>query len=211
MQTNNHKKYAIIIDTFKCFDCKACMVACKVENSVPQGYWRNWVRHTGGQQGKRTHFQPGQCMQCEAPSCVAACPAGATFKRETDGLVVIDPDKCIGCANCVSACPYGARYRNPATRLADKCDFCLHRLQRGELPACVETCPTKARTFGDLNDPESKVSRLLKSEKLVQIVNPMVNTKPMIFYVKGTLPADWTVQPTLPGNVHMPLEFWTES
>ena len=110
---------------------------------------------------RRTEFQPGQCMQCDTPSCVAACPVDATYKQ-ADGLVVIDPMKCIGCGNCVTACPYGARYRDPGTRRADKCDFCEHRLKRGEEPACVVTCPTKARTFGDLNDPNSEVSRMVK-------------------------------------------------
>ncbi|RJQ58243.1 MAG: 4Fe-4S dicluster domain-containing protein, partial [Desulfobacteraceae bacterium] len=74
------KQYAMFIDTARCFDCKACMVACKVENRVPAGLWRNWIRHTGGEKGKRTRFQPGQCMQCDSPSCVAACPVKATYK-----------------------------------------------------------------------------------------------------------------------------------
>jgi len=166
MNQSRSKQYAIIIDTDRCLDCKACLVACKVENDVPKGFWRNWVKHTGGISGRRTRYQPGQCMQCDQPSCVAACPVGATFKRK-DGIVVIDPAKCIGCANCVSACPYGARYRDPASRMADKCDFCQHRLKRGEEPACVETCPTRARIFGDLNDPMSRVSELFKKVKLV--------------------------------------------
>ncbi|UCG14427.1 MAG: 4Fe-4S dicluster domain-containing protein [Deltaproteobacteria bacterium] len=210
MNASESKKYAIVINTFKCLDCKACMIACKVENDLPQGFWRNWVRYPGSDPEKRTHFQPGQCMQCDEPSCVAACPVGATYKQ-VGGLVVIDSGKCIGCGNCVTACPYGARYRNPVKRIADKCDFCQHRLEQGEDPACVETCPTKARVFGDLNDPHSQVSKLLKKENLVQVVNPVVNTKPSIYYVKGTRPVDWPVLPTLPGGVHMPTEFWKRS
>jgi tetrathionate reductase subunit B len=81
-------------------------------------------------------------------------------------------------------------------------------LQRGEEPACVETCPTKARVFGDLNDPQSKVSAIMKREKLVQVVNPMVNTQPAIYYLAGALPLDWPAEPTLPGNVHMNSAFW---
>ena len=208
MKRKKVPKWAIIINTFKCIDCKACMIACKVENEVPEGLWRNWIRHTGSIYGRRTQFQPGQCMQCYEPSCVASCPVGATYKQE-DGLVVIDPVKCIGCANCITACPYGARYRHSKTRIADKCDFCEHRLKRGEEPTCVETCPTKARVFGDLNDPVSKVSALIKKEKLVQIINPLLNTKPSIYYFKGARPIDWPVEPTLPGNVHMPPSFWS--
>jgi tetrathionate reductase subunit B len=197
----------MVIDTFKCIDCKACMIACKVENAVPKGFWRNWIHSSGGVKGPRTQYQPGQCMQCDEPSCVAACPVGATFKQQ-DGLVVIDPTKCIGCGNCIPACPYGARYRNPWSHIADKCDFCLHRLRRGQLPACVETCPTKARIFGDLNDPQSEVSRLVKGEKLVRLINPVVNTGPAIYYVAGVQPSNWPVEPTLPGNVHMGKAFW---
>jgi len=207
MKESTPKKYAIVIDTFKCFDCKACMIACKVENEVPVGFWRNWVKHSGRAGERRTQFQPGQCMQCDEPSCVEACPVGATYKQN-DGLVVIDPLKCIGCGNCVTACPYGARYRNPIHRVADKCDFCQHRLRRGEEPACVETCPTKARVFGDLNDPASEVSKLMNKEKLVQVINPLINTNPSIYYLEGTSLLEWPVEPTLPGNVHMPPSFW---
>ena len=210
MKDSESAKYAIVINPFKCIDCKACMIACKVENEVPRGLWRNWVIHPGGIQDKRTHFQPGQCMQCDEPTCVAACPVGATYKKN-NGLVVIEPEKCIGCGYCVTACPYGARFRHPTKRVADKCDFCEHRLKEGEDPACIETCPTKARIFGNLNDPESEVSKLVKNEKLVQLINPVINTKPSIYYFRGTLPLDWPVLPTLPGGVHMSPEFWKES
>ncbi|MCF8033597.1 MAG: 4Fe-4S dicluster domain-containing protein [Desulfarculaceae bacterium] len=204
------KRLAIVVQTDKCFDCKACMIACKVENQVPDGYWRNWVKHNGGAEGLRTQFQPGQCMQCSQPSCVAACPVNATY-RLPNGVVAIDPKKCIGCGNCVTACPYGARFRDPKTRVADKCDFCLHRLVRGEQPACVETCPTKARVFGDLNDPESAVSKLAAGQKLVTVNSPQVHTEPNIYYTKGTLLLDWAVTPTLPGGMHMPPDFWRTS
>ena len=211
MKLNTPKKYAIVIDSAKCIDCKACMIACKVENNVPEGSWRNWIRPLLDRSGERkSEFQPGQCMQCDSPSCVAACPVGATYKQP-DGLVVIDPKKCIGCGNCITACPYGARYRNSTRHIADKCDFCEHRLKRGEEPACVVTCPTKTRIFGDLNDPQSEVSRLVKEEKLVRVVAPHINTRPNIYYHEGTRLLDWAVAPTLPGNVHMSREFWEPS
>ena len=211
MKQSTPKKYAIIIDASRCIDCKACMIACKVENNVPQGSWRNWIRPLWDMSGDhKSEFQPGQCMQCDTPSCVAACPVDATYKQP-DGLVVIDPKKCIGCGNCVSACPYGARYRNSARHIADKCDFCEHRLMRGEEPACVVTCPTKTRTFGDLNDPQSEVSRMVKEMKLVRVIAPHINTRPNIYYREGTRLLDWAVTPTLPGNVHMSREFWEKS
>ena len=211
MKQTKPKKYAIVIDASRCIDCKACMIACKVENNVPEGFWRNWIRPLWDRGGDRkSEFQPGQCMHCDTPSCVAACPVDATFKQ-ADGLVVIDPKKCIGCGNCVTACPYGARYRNPARHIADKCDFCEHRLKRGEKPACVGTCPTKTRTFGDLNDPQSEVSRMVKEKKLVRVVAPHINTRPNIYYHEGTRLLDWAVTPTLPGDVHMSREFWEKT
>ena len=188
MKQSRPKKYGIVIDGSKCIDCKACMIACKVENNVPEGMWRNWIRPLQNMSGKyKSEFQPGQCMQCDDPSCVAACPVGATYKQ-ADGLVVIDPKKCIGCGNCVSACPYGARYRNPEKKIADKCDFCQHRLKRGEEPACVITCPTKSRIFGDLNDPRSEVAKLVAEFKLLEnrdktTLLPAENTVPMLFYI----------------------------
>jgi Fe-S-cluster-containing dehydrogenase component len=211
MKQSTPKKYAIVIDASRCIDCKACMIACKVENNVPEGSWRNWIRPLLDRSSERkSEFQPGQCMQCDSPSCVAACPVGATYKQP-DGLVVIDPDKCIGCGNCITACPYGARYRNSTRHIADKCDFCEHRLKRGEEPACVVTCPTKTRIFGDLNDPQSEVSRAVKEKKLVRVVAPHINTRPNIYYHEGTRLLDWAVAPTLPGNVHMSREFWETS
>jgi Fe-S-cluster-containing dehydrogenase component len=211
MKQDTPKKYAIVIDASRCIDCKACMIACKVENNVPEGSWRNWIRPLLDRSSERkSEFQPGQCMQCDSPSCVAACPVGATYKQP-DGLVVIDPRKCIGCGNCITACPYGARYRNSTRHIADKCDFCEHRLKRGEEPACVVTCPTKTRIFGDLNDPQSEVSRAVKEKKLVRVVAPHINTRPNIYYHEGTRLLDWAVAPTLPGNVHMSREFWETS
>ena len=203
----SRKNYILVIDALKCFDCKACMVACKVENNVPNGRWRNWVKPAIGPKGRRIQFQPGQCMQCEEPACVAACPVKATYQR-SDGMVVIDPNKCIGCGNCVTGCPYGARFWNPITRLAEKCDYCQHRLVRGEEPACVETCPTKARVFGDLNDPASKASALMKKGRLVQVKNTLIDTKPRIYYTAGTVQLNWPKEPTLPGDVHLPASFW---
>jgi len=208
MAQRKPKKYGIVIDASRCIDCKACMIACKVENQLPTGYWRNWIRPLWNTDGTgRSEFQPGQCMQCDNPSCVAACPVGATYKQ-ANGLVAIDAAKCIGCGNCVTACPYGARYRNPKRRIADKCDFCQHRIVRGQQPACVVTCPTRARVFGDLNDPQSAVALLMEKQKLVRIIGPHSNTRPNIYYHQGTQQLDWAASPTLPGGVYMPPEFW---
>lgn len=196
------KKYAMLIDSSVCLDCKACMVSCKVWNNVPRGYWRNWIKHTEPDfnLGRETsqHFQPGGCMHCDNPTCVQACPSGATYKDQENGIVQINTELCIGCGNCVVACPYAARYRHPELRVPDKCDFCQNRLVQGISPACVDTCPTKARIFGDLNDPQSEVATLLKKNKTVRIISNPVDTQPNMYYLASTLPTDW------PGKVEYP-------
>ncbi|MBW2031667.1 MAG: 4Fe-4S dicluster domain-containing protein, partial [Deltaproteobacteria bacterium] len=179
-----------------------------ITNGVPPGHYRNWIRKQIDVNGVSLFYQPGNCMQCDEPSCIAACPVpGATYKSK-DGLVLIDPKICINCGNCVSACPYGARYRHPLRHVADKCDFCRERIKKGLEPACVKVCPTRARIFGDLNDSKSEVSRMLKDKEVVRLINPKVDTIPNIYYLEGTRPLDWPKEPELPGDIHMPPAFW---
>jgi tetrathionate reductase subunit B len=199
-----NQKLVMVIDSARCIDCKGCMAACKQANGVGRGVRRNWIREAvppleGGQLG-RGHFQPGACMHCDEPSCVQACPTGATFKNAVDGSVAIDPKLCIGCGNCLKACPYGARFRDPVKRIADKCNYCPERRAAGLPPACVDTCPTKARVFGDLNDPDSEVSKLLKANagKVVRVVAKARDTKPNMYYIASTAPDGWAVQPVDP-------------
>ncbi|MFQ5938151.1 MAG: sulfate reduction electron transfer complex DsrMKJOP subunit DsrO [Acidiferrobacterales bacterium] len=177
-------RYGMLIDTRRCIGCHACSVACKAEFDVPLGSTRSWVEYVEkGQYPYVTrNFIPRLCNHCEHPPCVDVCPTRATWKREEDGIVVVDPDICIGCKYCVQACPYDARFLNPVTGAADKCDFCLHRVSRGLVPACVETCIGRARIFGDLNDPESEISRLIASNP-VQVLRPAQGTEPNVFYI----------------------------
>jgi tetrathionate reductase subunit B len=178
------KRYAMVIDTRRCIGCQACSVACKTENDVPLGETRNWVEYIekGEFPNVRRSFLPRLCNHCEEPACVSVCPTGATYKRKEDGIVVVDSNVCIGCKYCLHACPYGARFINPRTGAADKCDFCLHRVQNGLVPACVNTCQGRARIFGDLNDPESEVSKIL-STNATSVLRPEMGTKPMVFYI----------------------------
>ena len=207
-------KLAMVIDSSVCIDCKGCMAACKVENSVPSGYWRNWIRReeadfkNSKKEGSAAaiHFQPGNCMHCDNPTCVQACPTGATYKDTADGVVKVNEQLCIGCGSCIPACPYAARYRHPEKKIVDKCDFCEHRRARGDLPACVTTCPTKARFFGDLNDPDSDVARLVKQNKTVQVVHSKSNTKPNIYYLNRTAPMNWPVKAQIP----TPIQMWSK-
>ncbi len=198
----------MVIDSGSCIDCKGCMTACKVENKVPPGKWRNWIKEQDPDlenldNAESLHFQPGNCMHCDNPTCVQACPTSATYKDDNDGTIKVNKKLCIGCGSCIPACPYGARYRHPEEKVVDKCDFCEHRRARGELPACVTTCPTKARTFGDLKDPNSEVARLLKGNNGVRIVNRETDTQPNIYYLSMTAPIDWPVKAETPAAIQL--------
>ena len=142
-----------------------------------------------GQPIDHSFFMPRLCMQCENPPCVAVCPVSATYKTG-DGVVLVDQSRCIGCGYCVVACPYGARYIVPSgsetptgwAGVADKCTWCYHRTTRGRQPACVEACPVGARVFGDMNDPASPISGILR-EQPAQVLKPELGTNPRVWYV----------------------------
>lgn len=176
------------IDSTRCMNCKACVVACQQRNGVPYALSRNWVFESkddsrpGGMS-----FQPGACMHCDNPVCITACPTMATYKAE-DGSVVIDKDRCIGCGGCVAACPYGARFRHPITGTADKCDYCRESAVQGVPPACVLACATGCRSFGDASDPSSLVAGLLAKNKQIQVTPQAIDTKPSLTYLNYTLP-----------------------
>jgi molybdopterin-containing oxidoreductase family iron-sulfur binding subunit len=204
-------RYGMVIDLAKCSGCMSCDVACKRENFTPPGvHWSKvHIYETGTYPHSVLRALPTHCMHCEEPACRKACPTGATGKR-ADGVVFIDPDRCIGCGYCAVACPYEARTLNlhtprpyhaphdftPFERIGyfrrlgpvehgkgvvEKCTFCLHRLEQGGQPACVETCPASARAFGDLDDPGSDVARLAKRAE------PRLGdhgTKPQVLYLR---------------------------
>jgi tetrathionate reductase subunit B len=163
--------------------CHTCSVACKNENAVPLGGWRTWVKEIdkGTYPQVRRHFLPVVCNNCEKPMCVTVCPVKATYKRD-DGIVVIDPHRCIGCRYCMAGCPYGVRSINPLYHIAEKCDWCLHRVEAGLEPACVEACPSGARIFGDLNDPDEKIVQLIATNP-TDVIKPEMGTQPHAFYI----------------------------
>jgi tetrathionate reductase subunit B len=178
------KQYAMVIDARRCYGVHACSVACKAEFKVPLGEHRSWVEEVekGTYPNVSRSFLPRLCNHCSQPNCVSVCPTGATWKRAEDGIVVIDKDICIGCKYCVQACPYDMRFVNEDTGTADKCDFCIHRVSQGLEPACVEACPSRARIFGDINDPESEVSKLI-AENPVTVLRPEKGTQPNVYYI----------------------------
>ena len=177
------KQFAMVIDLRKCIGCQACTSACRVEHRVPGGHYRTWVAEfeTGTYPAVRKIFLPQLCNHCAEPACITVCPTGATFKRD-DGVVVVDDTICWGCGYCINACPYDKRFFNPVTKVADKCTLCAHRLDRGLLPACVETCVGGARTAGNMNDPKSEVSKLLRQFS-TSVLRPSQGTAPRVFYI----------------------------
>ncbi|MSO54649.1 MAG: 4Fe-4S dicluster domain-containing protein [Rhodospirillales bacterium] len=179
------KKLGLVIDLDTCVGCHACAVNCKQWNSggemapltdqdpygsEPSGVWFNRV-HTyevEAEDGGRTVHFPRSCLHCENAACVTVCPTGASYKRTEDGIVLIDEALCIGCKLCSWACPYGAREYDGHSGTMKKCTLCIDRIYNETLsedervPACVSTCPSSARHFGDLGDPTSKVSKLVE-------------------------------------------------
>lgn len=197
-------KLAMVIDSSRCIDCKACLISCATAHNVPEGQHRNWikVKHPDVRAAKPDgHFQPGACMHCAHAVCVMACPTGATVRRAETGEVIIHQDMCIGCGSCLPACPYGARYLRQRPRVADKCDYCASRRAQGLDPACVGTCPTKARTFGDLDDPTSPVAHRWAQGPVTQLEYPGYPTDPAMYYVKATAPVDWPRKPEEPAPI----------
>jgi Fe-S-cluster-containing dehydrogenase component/Ni/Fe-hydrogenase subunit HybB-like protein len=175
-------QFGFVIDHSRCIGCHACTVACKAENDVPLGKFRTWVKYV--EQGEfpsvRRSFAVLRCNQCSDAPCVAICPVRALEKRP-DGIVDIDPDRCIGCKSCLQGCPYDALYINDDTGLAEKCHFCAHRTEIGLAPACAVVCPTEAIIPGDFDDPSSHVSRL-KAEGGLQARKTEAGTEPNVLY-----------------------------
>ncbi len=188
-------RFGMIIDVDKCTGCYSCFLACKDEycgNTYP-GYSASqpakghyWMKHVAVERGTtpkvKLDYIPTPCQQCENASCIAGGSEGAVYKR-ADGIIIIDPVRAKGEKDIVSACPYRVIYWNEEEKVAQKCTFCAHLLDQGwKEPRCVETCPTGALVFGDLDDPDSAISKKLVSSK-TEILHPEFNMKPSVCYV----------------------------
>ena len=198
-------KLGLVIDLDICVGCQACVVNCKEWNTggygaplsdqnaygdKPSGSWLNRVHsfETGkGDKARVVHF-PKSCLHCEDAPCVPVCPTGASYKRAEDGIVLVNEDWCIGCGLCAWACPYGAREMDKAEGVMKKCTLCVDRIynetlsEEDRIPACVRTCPTSARHFGDLGDETSEVSKLVAERGGFDLM-PEQGTRPVNKYL----------------------------
>ena len=201
-------KLGMAVDLHRCIGCNTCALACKMQNNVPDGMLWNRVLTEGceqfdGAEGTypnltRTYL-PIACQHCDNPACQKVCPTGATY-TDDKGRVEIDYEKCIGCRMCMAACPYNARVFNwseprrepdfnygdarvPVRKkgVAEKCTLCKERTDAGELPMCVRVCPARARTFGDLDDPKSEISRIVREQGATQLLEDK-GTRPQLYY-----------------------------
>ena len=201
-------RLGMVIDLKTCVGCHSCTAACKSTNGTPPDIFfaRVHEREVGEYPNARREFLPVLCNHCDEPPCVDVCPTGASYKRP-DGIVAVNGDVCIGCRSCATACPYEHRHYVPPGLLASgyfngdltlyekvkyrrwtegtviKCDFCMDRVDQGLKPACVDTCPAEARIFGDLSDPQSEPSRLLREREHFTLL-PDAGTKPSVYYLK---------------------------
>ncbi|MDH3336243.1 MAG: 4Fe-4S dicluster domain-containing protein [Gammaproteobacteria bacterium] len=212
--------YGYAINISRCKGYRDCVHACVKENNLGRDSQMQYIRVLELDQGdfnlehsdhyyepetvpvEGKHYLPVQCMQCDDPPCVKACPVEATW-MEPDGIVVVDYDWCIGCRYCMAACPYWARHFNwtvpeiPAEEMntnthylgnrprprgvVEKCHFCIHRTRKGQQPACMEACPTGSRIFGNLLDPDSEIRYVLANKQVFRLKEDL-GTEPKFWY-----------------------------
>ena len=202
-------RYGIFIDLNTCAGCGACVMACKAKNATPRDVW--WCNvastETGTYPDAKKRVMPFACNHCKNAPCVEACPTGATHQTD-EGIVLIDQDVCIGCKKCLEACPYEVRHyieKDPAETpywgddfeltpfeevatvkrhkvgTMEKCTMCEDRIAEGKEPLCVHTCITQCRIFGDIDDPESDISKAIAEHDAVGY-KAELGTEPCLFY-----------------------------
>jgi anaerobic dimethyl sulfoxide reductase subunit B (iron-sulfur subunit) len=189
---------AFYVDMTLCTGCKTCMIACKDKNDLDVGVnWRRVVEYTGGEWLKEGNawrqdifscYFSISCNHCNTPICVESCPTTA-LRKDENGIVSLDRDKCIGCRYCEWSCPYGAPQYDEKNKLMTKCDFCSDYLEEGRDPACVAACPTRALHFGEFEELQEKLSSRVSLAPLPRyeltdpalIIKPHRNAKPVDF------------------------------
>ena len=206
LPTKTDRKLGLVIDLDTCVGCHACVISCKGWNTQnygaplsdmdaygadPEGTFLNRVHSfevTRDQAPPMVVHFPKSCLHCDNAPCVTVCPTGASYKRHEDGIVLVNEDACIGCGLCAWACPYGAREMDGAEKVMKKCTLCVDRIYNENLPeedrepACVRPCPSGARHFGDLSDPDSAVSQLVAAREGFDLM-PEQGTQPVNKYL----------------------------
>lgn len=228
LPATTQKKLGLVIDLDTCVGCQACATSCKEWNAQgysaplndedsrgadPHGPWLNRIHgyevEDANHDTRIVHF-PRSCLHCETPACVTVCPTGASYKRAEDGIVLVNPDTCIGCKLCSWACPYGAREYDVLEGVMRKCTLCVDRIynenfvEEDRVPACVKACPTGARHYGDLGDESSAVSQLVKDRGGYDLL-PEMGYKPTNKYLpprakKTSMPAHVEALPQSSGS-----------
>ena len=186
-------RYGMLINTKKCVGCYACRMACQMINKLePEEAFISYKEiEQGTYPSVYAETVPVQCMHCENAPCQQVCPTHATYTTES-GVVLVDEEKCIGCKYCMMACPYGVRDWNKASQTVEKCTLCGHLTANGELPACVKSCSAGARFYGDLDDPNSDVSRELAKYDEADIHElPNVGNNPCTKYIMTSMHGEW--------------------
>lgn len=201
-------RYGMAVDMERCIGCWSCAVICKSENDVPLGMWWNRILTAGDRLDRperdehgrlAMHWVPLACQHCDNAPCQKVCPTQATFTTK-NGVVLVNADDCIGCRYCMAACPYGVRVFNwgeaqhpvdfdhgmvepRPVGTVEKCTFCVHRLEEDQVPSCVWSCPAQARIFGDLDDPDGRLVRLIEARRGRRLMEEK-GTKPKVFYLE---------------------------
>jgi Fe-S-cluster-containing dehydrogenase component len=184
------KRYGIVIDTERCIGCQTCIVGCSVDHELTEGiYWGrletmgspNVYQPTGKYPDVKMRFRTLSCNHCEKAACVDSCPMNAMQRRD-DGIVFVDEKSCIGCGICRDSCPYDVPVIDEEVGKSNKCNLCFDRVDRKHVPFCVQSCPTQARIFGDLNDKNSSAAKLVASGKAYQL-KPEAKTNPGLYYL----------------------------
>lgn len=203
-------RYGMAIDLKRCIGCHCCTIECKADNNLPNNVLYTRVLTIGSDAmycasgtfpNVAVDYQPVGCQHCSNPPCVAVCPTGASYKRD-DGIVIVDSEQCTGCKSCLAVCPYDARtfidaepqyYCDYAMgddkapshegNTVEKCFFCASRIDEGGKPSCMQLCPSRARYWGDLDDPESEVSKAIEGREYVRLLEEE-GTEPNVYYLK---------------------------
>jgi nitrate reductase beta subunit len=181
----------------------------RLQRKEPMTYGANWDEDTSsGDYPNNYHFYlPRLCNHCTKPACLEACPVRAIYKREQDGIVLVDQDKCQGFRLCNRACPYDKVYYNYVKRKSQKCIFCFPRVEEGIAPACARQCPGRLRFVGFLEDLDGPIHKLVHQWKVALPLHPEFGTEPNVFYVPPMLPQSFDAEGRFSDEPRIPTEY----